>query len=471
MEKQSQYNILFLMTDQLAYNALGCVNARIRTPNIDRICREGTWFSHCYSNAPLCLPARCCLATGRYPAELGVMDNAAIGLSADDVTWMQRIRDAGYETALFGKVHLHRFPRDMRDIQEHTQSCGYQIVDELPGPRTYGMIRSSYYDYLEEHGLLETYCADMEDRYRTGPVYKSTPTPLQTEDYADVYIANRTLDYLNRVSGERPWFCTVGFGGPHDPWDTPGEYADRYKDVTPPAPLGRPVSANPDRPRGVFDEILSGKYDRCLTADVLKMTPDDIANLRRSYYGHVSLIDKQIGAILSCLEQRDVLKNTIVVFASDHGEENGDYGLLFKQTFLESSVRVPLAVLLPENNGGYGAKRVDEPIQLMDVGATLCDILGLGGEMVHASSLLPLMRGECEGKREIVSQLFGETMILKDGVKAVFNNDGDIYQMFDLNNDPSESRNLAASAAHREMEGNMKDAYLKKKRQWQEVDE
>lgn len=470
-EKSVPYNILFIMTDQLVYHALGCVDPRIQTPNIDRICQEGTRFSRCYSNAPLCLPARCCLATGRYPAELNVMDNSAAGLPEQSETWMRRIRDAGFETSLFGKVHLHRFPRDMRDIAAHTQGCGYQIVDEMPGPRTYGMVRSSYYDYLEERGLLETYRRDMKNRYEDGPVYTSRPTPLKTQDYADVYIANRALQYLKNVSGSKPWFCTVGFGGPHEPWDTPSEYVDRYKDVTPPTPLRRPESVYPSRRRGVFDDLLSGRYDSCLTKEILNMTPEDIANLRRSYYGHISLIDDQVGRLLNLLERRDMLKNTVVVFTSDHGEQNGDYGLLFKQTFLDSSVRVPLAIRLPSDYGEKTPQVIDHPVELMDVGVTLCDLLGLGGELAHARSLLPLMRGEKAQKERIISQLFGETMLLQNETKAVFNKAGDIYMLFDLSCDPAETQNLADAPAYQTLQSTMQLAFERKKPEWQGEDE
>ena len=459
METRKSHNLLFLMTDQFTNNALGCVDGRVMTPYLDRICRNGIRFDRCYSNAPLCLPARACLATGSYPTELGIMDNSAIGLTMQSQTWMQRIRDAGYETSMFGKVHLHRFPRDMQDIKHHTQNNGYQIVDEVPGPRTYGMIRSSYYDYLEERGLLELYREDMRLRYKEGPVYDSRPTPLKTQDYADVFIADRALKYLENVSGETPWFCTVGFGGPHDPWDTPAEYVDRYKDVTPSTPLPRPISLNPDRPRGVYDDILSGQYDGSLTEEILRMRPEDVTALRRSYYGHVTLIDDQIGRILSCLEQRDMLENTIIVFTSDHGEQNGDYGLLFKQTFFESSVRVPLIIALPEGNNGFDTQLIEQPVELMDLGVTLCDLLGLNEEMAHARSLQPLMRGGEPKKHRVISQLFGETMILKNDIKAVFNQNEEIYLLFDLAADPTESCNLAGSPKYKALEETMYQAF------------
>lgn len=448
------------MADQFAYHAMGCITPCVQTPNLDALAQRAVRFERCYSNSPLCMPARASLATGLYPQELSISDNYAAGLTPESRTWMQRIERCGYETSVFGKVHLHRFCDDLRARAPQTQGYGYQIVDELPGPRTYGTKRSSYYDHLRDRGLLECYQADMKKRYETGYVYDCSPTPLPTRDYADVYIADRALEYLSAVPSGQPWFCTVSFGGPHDPWDTPAEYAARYRDVVPSAPLAAPSSKNPARPRGVYDEILNGEYDPSLTEDIRAMTPADIAALRRSYYGHVTLIDEQIGRIFACLEKRGMLDNTIVVFTADHGEENGDYGLLFKQTFFESSIRVPLLIAEP----GRGAVNIDQPVELMDIGATLCQMLGADGAVGHAASLIPAMQGRLVSKACIAAQLFGETMLLENGWKAVFNRAGEIYLLFHLQDDPEERVNLAASEDTAQIEAHFKQRFAA----WQE---
>ena len=201
------------------------------------------------------------------------------------------------------------------------------------------------------------------------------------------------------------------------------------------------MSIAPDRPRGVYDEILNGKYDPSLTPDIKHMTQQDIQALRRSYYGHVTLIDDQIGRILTCLERRGMLEHTIIVFTADHGEENGDYGLLFKQTFLESSVRVPLLISIPGETG----RSIHTPVELMDLGPTVCHLVGIEGQLGHARSLLPLMQGGIIEKQRLASQIFGETMLLEKGIKAVFNQEDIPYLLFDLNSDPMESYNLAGT--------------------------
>ena len=349
------------------------------------------------------------------------------------------MKAAGYETSLFGKLHVNNFCKDLRSQRSLAEAHGYSIVDELPGPRTYATFKSSYYDYLENKGLLEVYRQDMERRYRYGHVYDSSPTPLEIRDYADVYIAERAIDYLSGIPTGRKWLCTVSFGGPHDPWDTPAKYKDLYSNNIPPKSLDKPFDMNPDRPKGVYDEILNGKYDPGLTNDILGMTEKDIMELRRSYYGHVTLIDEQIGRIIGVLKDRGLYEDTMIVFTSDHGEQNGDYGLLFKQTFFESSVRVPLIIRIP----GTEPSKVIGAVSLMDVGPTICEAADVEGEHGHAESLLNAIHAGVAEEKTIISQLFGETMILKNGVKAVVNKEGKIYLLFDLNEDPFEKRNLA----------------------------
>ena len=170
----------------------------------------------------------------------------------------------------------------------------------------------------------------------------------------------------------------------------------------------------------------------------------------------MTLIDEQIGRILNCLERRKMLDHTILVFTADHGEENGDYGLLFKQTFLETSARVPMLVSMPGRTPGT----VDAPVELMDLGPTLCDLLGLSPQLVHAQSLAPLMRGEAPKKQMLVSQIFGETMLLHRGYKAVFNQRDEVYLLFDRQRDPEERENLAGSCQMRSLENALHEDLL-----------
>lgn len=444
-------NILLIMADQFVWDGIGQVGGWTHTPNLDRLYQEGVGFENCWTASPLCLPARASLLTGTYPSELNLMDNMSDGLNEQSSTWVQELRAAGYETGLFGKLHAYKWPSDLRIKEPLVRTLGFDHVYEIPGPRTYGKKKSIYYDYLEEKGLLELYNQDLNERYARS-VYDTEPTPLDTEDYADVFLMNQTLDWLEHHDNSKNWFLQVSFGGPHEPWDTPAGHVDFYKNRTMPSPLKKPSDKADRRKKGVFDELLSGKYDPFLNNTIEQMTPQDVERVRKSYAGHITLIDEQIGRLLETLENMNELDNTVVIFTSDHGEQNGDYGLLFKQTFLNSSDKVPLVFRAP---GRIAVRMEPQDVSLIDVGATIVEFAGAEiNRGSHAKSLMPYLRGEeCRDKRDyIISQIYGETMVMNHSYKAVFNASGEIYMLFDRKNDQKEEYNLAGTGLEKEME-------------------
>lgn len=436
-------NILFLMADQFVWNGIGKIGGWIDTPNLDRLLEESVQFEQCYTPSPLCMPARASMAVCRRPRMLNIEDNAALGLNASCHTWMKRVQALGYETSLFGKLHVHKWAKDLRDDLEAVHAYGYEIVDECPGPRSYAKFKSNYYDYLEQKGLLQIYNDDVEERYHN-KVYTARPSPLPLADYPDRYIGNRAVEYLKQYDRGKPWFCTVSFGGPHEPWDAPEEFLQRYRDRKMPRPLPCAVDLHPDRPRGVLDELLNGAYDPALNATILDMTPEDVENIRKSYAGKVTLIDEEIGRVLEAVRQRGEWDDTIIVFTSDHGEQNGDYGLIFKQTFFESSAKIPL-LIKPHKRFGAKAGRCGSLVDLTDIGPTLLELVGGGNiEPCDGRSLCAALSGESQrDKPFVVSQLFGETMLRTQRYKAVFNRDGHVYLLFDMEKDPLEQVNLA----------------------------
>src|SRR4051812_39724763 len=178
-------NILFVMTDQQRWDALGCAGGWVRTTAIDRLAAEGVRFPNAYTNSPVCVPARASLALGRYPHNTGVWKNEAYTMPADAPTWMRSVRDAGYTTSLFGKTHLHPHRGDLREREDLVRSWGLDHVDEIAGPRAAARCRSKLTDRWEEAGVYEAYKADLRDRY-ANKAWVVRPSPLPLELYADV---------------------------------------------------------------------------------------------------------------------------------------------------------------------------------------------------------------------------------------------------------------------------------------------
>jgi choline-sulfatase len=292
-------------------------------------------------------------------------------------------------------------------------------------------VRCRLTDLWEEAGVLDAYREDVTSRYRGQP-WVVRPTPLPIELYADTYVGTQARDYLRDYRDDRPWMCWVSFSGPHEPWDTPPPYAGTFD----PASMPPPLQAAPDaaeRPRGKLDA--RPRFD---------FTDADVAALRADYAARLKLIDDQVGEILRVVEERGELDRTIIAVASDHGEMNGDFGLIHKQNFLNPAVRIPFLLRVPGGRRGWVC---DDRVELMDLGATLAELSG--GEPVPGSEARSVARrvlgDDVKGRQAVLSELSGEVMIATEGWKMALNARGRPYLLFDLEADPDERHNLAGS--------------------------
>ncbi len=428
-------NILFIMTDQQRWDAMGCSGDWVKTPNLDRLAAEGVRYSRCITTTPICIPARVTLATGRYPHNNSVWNNLNYTLPPDAPSWMRVIRDLGYRTSLFGKTHLHPHQGDLREREHLLHAYGLDDVDEIGGPRASAWVDSHMTAMWAEKDMLDAYRADFDDRFKTKP-HVARPSVLPLEDYADVYVGQQAKQYLTAYRRDEPWFCWVSFGGPHEPWDTPEPYASMYDPEAMPDPVPRSADSHP-RPRGWLDFYM----DR---AD-LRLDPGDEAAMRANYAGNVTLIDDQIGEILDVIEARGELDRTVIAFTSDHGEMNGDWGLIYKMNFLNGSLRVPMIVRTPETAANGGGIVNDSMVENFDLGPTLVELAG--GTIDYrqfARSLCPSMASaDVQHRPDGISEFRGEFMLMNRQWKMAVNREGRSYLLFDLEDDPDETRNLA----------------------------
>ena len=425
-------NILLLMTDQQRWDAMGCSGDWVQTPNLDRIASEGVRFANCVTTSPVCIPTRLSLATGLYPHNTHVWNNMNHQMPAETPTWMQAVRDAGYRTSLFGKSHLHPHVGDLRERENLMNTYGLDDVNEIGGPRASAKVLSHMTAEWEEKGLWDAYQADYSERFSTKP-HIVRPSTLGFEDYADVYVGQKAKQYLQNYDRQEPWCCWVSFGGPHEPWDTPEPYASMYNPEDMPPAI--PPPSTEERPRGHLDSLMQ------------RVNPTfesgEIGRLRANYAGNVTLIDDQIGEILDAIAGRGELENTIIVHTSDHGEMNGDCGLIYKSNFLNGAVRIPLLVRTPDSTNAGSV--CDSPVEWIDIGPTLVELAG--SELQHqqfGKSLGPMLtQPEVSHRDFAISEIEGEVMLLNREWKAALNADGEVYLLFDVLNDPDETHNLA----------------------------
>jgi choline-sulfatase len=432
-------NILFIMADQFRADALGVIGGYAKTPNLDTLAGRGTLFRNAYANSAQCIPSRVSLATGLYPFEAKVDQNVRYTLDPNQPNWMRYIRDAGYETSVFGKTHFHPHEGDLRNRLPLVRAYGFHVIDETTGPHAAAHVRSNMTDEWEAKGVWGAYIADISERKSTKSfVARSSPLPIDL--YYDCYIGRKARSYLENIDASKDWFCWVSFAGPHEPWDAPLEYARLYDHTPMPLPRGR-------APAGwnglVAKRLAEKKYNPV-------MSPEEVQALRRNYAASVTLIDHEIGEIVKTLDKRSLLDRTLIVFVSDHGEMNGDYGLLYKANFLDPAIKVPMLFVPPNASGPSVARHCDDLVELMDVGATILDYAQISATVPvkFGTSLKPVVDGidvvphsfvRCEfaGHCCIITPSLKVEFGPSRGAAIAFDRTRDAHESFDVSKDPS----------------------------------
>ena len=450
-------NILLIMCDQLRADALGCSGSWVKTPNVDRIARDGVRFTNCVTNSPVCLPARISLATGRYPHNTGVWDNCPYELPETTPTWMSAIHEAGYRTSVFGKTALHRGGPDLRQFEYKLHSYGLDDVDEIRGPHATVDVICHMTERWKSLGLLDSFRRDMKERGGKNRTLVR-PSALPLSEYYDVYVGQRAKEYLHNYKRAEPWFCWVSFAGPHEPWDTPEPFASMYRPEDMPEPIPRP----PERRRGP-----KGELDRRF-AESSRGGVHNAKELRASYAGKVSLIDDQIGQILDEIEKRGELGRTIILFTADHGEMNGDYDLIHKSNFLNPAVRVPFIISAPDlMKSPHSGTVNDSLVEWFDAGPTLAELAGaqLNYSQFGQSVIPSLKNPRIEHRRFAISELLQEVMYLDRDWKLMLNRKREPYRLFDVKNDPRELNDLIGQGEHKSLIDELKSKVAERLRQ------
>jgi len=415
-------NVLLVLTDQQRGDWGRWAGVPVRTPALDSLARRGVHFTDAVCPSPLCAPSRASLASGRRYGAAGVHWNQ--DYPPDRPTLYGRLREAGYHTVGVGDIDLHmgspiwgldgRFALDAQgfadgceipgkramlstyraDLREaeHGPAGGRLPPDVDPGPDEPA---NAYMASLREAGLLEAYVEDMEERL-SGDLANFTttrPAPLPEEAYVDNWVGRRGLEALRSMPAE-PWLLAVNFVGPHEPMDVTERMHGLYRD--PPVEFPSPIDGEGD---------VSHR------------------EVRRNYAAIVETIDGWLGRYLDAVAERGEREETLVVFASDHGELLGDHGGWTKHSPRHESVHVPLAVAGP---GVEKRGRVDEPASLLDVHATALDVAGVDNAG-DGRSLRPYLSGATDDHREVVCSGLDPWRMVYDGrYKLIVGYDRDV---------------------------------------------
>ncbi len=449
-------HILILMPDQMRADCLGAAgNPVIRTPALDRLCGEGVLFTNAFTVSPLCMPARASFVSGLYPHNHHMWANAG-RLPAEDETLFHHLQKAGYYTAHIGKSHYysHLAGEHLRTYESYMRARGLDYVHEPTGPWATSRTDSYMTDHWERLGLLAAFREDYERRRRSRPS-GVWPSPLPTEEFMDSYIGRQAVRFIDEYSSPEPMCLFVGFGGPHEPWDAPGEYATMYDPAEVPAPI--PAAEPPDYlPEYARQRMRFGRVEG--------LTEEATRELKANYYGKISLVDHWVGEIVAALERRGWLDETLVVFWSDHGELAGDHGRLYKRSYHVGSVRVPLIVRWP---GRVPAGAASPALaEIIDVYPTLLEAVGAEpSQRCFGRSLWPVLEDPSAPHRhavlsEVDYKPYLDTMIRTERFKCAVDQQGRAFMLYDVQNDPQEQTNLLGHPDYADVEREMRELLL-----------
>ena len=461
MSADQMPNILWYCADAQRWDTIRALgNQYIQTPTLDRLVETGTSFSQAYCQSPICTPSRSSFLTGRYPATTQVYRNGHPRFPSSEVLVTKILADSGYDCGLAGKLHLSAAKHGERRYDD-----GYRVFNysNLPVPDAADEL-NQYYQWLREEKGVDPY-----ELYDDHTSFCGAGVP--SELHQVTWCSEMAIRFVTEKR-DGPWLMSVNPFDPHPPFDPPAEYLQRYEPSDLPPPLFRdedierqrafmnirqqkleavnPLEPMPEPSQLKADSHAARTYKApdCFNGQVIKA----------AYYAMIEHIDHQLGRIIDVLDQTGQLENTIILYHSDHGELLGDHGLIFKGCrFFEGAVHVPMIFSAPDRFQQH--LRSNALVELVDLAPTLLDAAGLAPpEFVQGRSLLPILTGQADPdshKTHVVCDFNDSvgyspvdrptqaTMTFDGRYKmVVYHREGDLGELFDLQEDPGEFHNL-----------------------------
>ena len=491
--------ILFI-TDQQRFDYLGCNGHPVlRTPHIDAMAAEGVNHKKFYVSSPVCMPNRASLVTCRMPSSHGVR-SLGIPLSHDNVTFVDLLRAAGYDTALIGKSHLQTvtswpvkldppverdgfekppadlaeaFRSDLDDARyKYEQDSFYQTESpDVPKPfygfEEYVSVLRHGFNTGGDHELHLKQVApdvlDLRSRDNQFPHDYSCPQAIRTkvpeEHYSTSYIANRACEWLAARKGNpEPFFLMVSFPDPHHPFTPPGRYWDMYKPEDMPVP-----AAYTDDDWAPPEYVKIAERDRAANSSLGQRSGYSVAVSEREAQeaqaltcGMIAMIDDAVGRVRDAAQDAGVADRTVQIYTSDHGDHLGDHRLLFKGAEqYDTLTHVPF--IWSDPNGASG-EETQELAQTHDIGTTILEhariepAIGMQGQVMAVAGGTGRDAVHIQYETQRTQEAFG----IRPRVHTVIRGRWRLSmylgkcknELFDLEVDPGEMTNLWNDAGH-----------------------
>ncbi len=481
MSEAVNMNVLFITADQWRGDCLSALgHPCLKTPNLDRLARDGVLFRRHYAQATPCGPARASLYTGLYLHNHRSVVNGT-PLDARHTNVALEARKAGFEPVLFGYTDISADPRAHAPGDPALSSYNGLLPGMTPVVwwkddqlAWLAHLKARGYDVPPGSNEVFRPKADFPDAAGRGPTF--APARYRSEDSNTAFLTSEAIKYIS-VRGEQRWFVHVSYWAPHPPFVAPEPYHALYhpSDVPPPVRAASPeveAEQHPWLAYHLFHQKGTGHTVGVTGADNLALSEDDLLQVRATYYGMMSEVDAQVGRLIDHLKSTGEYERTLIVFGSDHGEQLGDHWLFAKYGYFDQSFRIPLILRDPRRSADGGRGRVVSAFtENIDVMPTILDWLG-GRVPVECDgeSLLPFCRGETDPHwrreahwaydfRDVVGQKIEQALGLTSDQCTVSVIRDERYKyvhfttlpalFFDLEEDPEEFRNLADDPAYR----------------------
>jgi arylsulfatase len=439
-----QPNIVFIMCDQMRFDAIGCNgNPIVQTPNLDRLAASGVNFRNSFTPDPICVPARASLTTGFYPHKCTGHKKNSGSIKEGFPLLGEEMNKRGYETYAIGKLHYNPYrapgePRTTHGLKTTELMESGRILSKFdPQNRLVGL--EDYHDYLHTvgwGGYTRGHGLGNNDVY-------AAPSPIPQEHYVDTWVADRAIAYMQQHiqdQPEAPFFMWASFPKPHSAFDPPQPFAQMYDPRDMPDPLGdlellkaRELNEQVERHYDYMWDLLSPQAKKVIKA---------------YYYGLISHQDQQIGKMLDFLEKNGLRDDTIIVYTADHGEMLGDFGLFFKSNLYNSSVRVPLMISYPRK---IAKGKVSHALAgLQDLLPTMLSLADAPLEQeVDGRDLTPAIIGYQPVRDYYIAQCGDDPvqqyMVAGLEWKYIYHQQGGVEELYSQLEDPAELYNRASS--------------------------
>lgn len=417
-------NLLFVMADEHQAAALsGLQHPLVQTPHLDALLAQGTCFRNAFTPSPICVPARAALATGRPVHQSGYWDNAH-AYDGRLRSWGHALQDAGISTTSIGKLH-YRSADD--DTGFDRQIRPMHIADGIG--QVWGSVRNPLPDKRRGSGMLGQIGAG-----------------LSSYNQYDLDVAAAAVDWLqDPARTAEPWAAFVSFVAPHFPLTVPQQYLDLYPEDAMPLP-----SLHPDR--GYMLHPWVARMNVIEDSDAELGTDSARRKAIAAYFALCSFVDAQIGKVLAALDASGQRNDTLIIYASDHGETLGQRGRWGKSVLYADSTQVPLICAGPGFQAGH---QVTTAVSLLDIAPTITHALGAAADPDWTGKDLTRIAAQPHNPDRLVFSEYHAANAAAAGMRLASSDwsyhayAGYEEELFDRRADPLESVNLAANPAHR----------------------